>query len=112
MEPALGCQIAPIYEAEHVSESDSDSSSEEEESSVGNRQDIEKVETQPDVARTLATRPTTLQKARTKSSRAQAPLEPVGFWHWKMAGVRLHVIKLFLRTSELSFSFQLQNCVI
>ena len=101
MEPALGCQIAPIYEAEHVSESDSDSSSEGEESPVGNRQDIEKVETQQDVARALATRPTTLQKARTKSNRAQAALAPVGFWHWSMAGVRLHVLKLFLRTSKL-----------
>jgi hypothetical protein len=101
MEPTLGCQIAPNYEVEHVSESDSDSSSEGEESPVGNRQDIEKVETQQDAARTLATRPTTLQKARTKSSRAQAPLEPVGFWDWSMAGVRLHVLKLFLRTSKL-----------
>ncbi|KAF2876218.1 hypothetical protein BDV95DRAFT_535626 [Massariosphaeria phaeospora] len=108
--PALGCQIAPHYEHDQiVSDSDSTVSEEEEEEEQelhnespaqdGQEMDIEKAETQRDAGPTPApTRPNTLQKGRTKSSRRE-PAAPVGFWHWSMAGVRLHVVKLWLRTN-------------
>ncbi|KAF1994476.1 hypothetical protein P154DRAFT_624685 [Amniculicola lignicola CBS 123094] len=99
--PALGCQIAPDYD--HAGqESDSDSSTENEEEMSDSRRDeeIEKVETQrEDGEMPPPIRPAVLQRGRTKSRRSQEPLEPVGFWCWQMAGVRLHVIKLWLRTN-------------
>ncbi|KAH7077425.1 hypothetical protein FB567DRAFT_563451 [Paraphoma chrysanthemicola] len=83
--PTLGCQIAPSYNHEEWPYN-SDSSSE---------------DTQEDEAEAPPTRPATLQQGRTRSSRKEAPLEPVGFWHWSMAGVRLHVLKLWFRTNAI-----------
>lgn len=92
--PTLGCQIAPNYAHEqwpYNSSSESDSDTEEEVVSAlesGETQDaldIEKAETQRDIGPAmLPSRPGTLQRGRTKSSRREAQLEPVGFWHWHM----------------------------
>lgn len=107
--PTLGCQIAPDYD--HHSSSDTDSSFSEDEDEISEQVDredsdgrlaVEKVETQPDdvTVRTPAgaSRPAVLQKGPTRSSRREVE-DPVGFWHWKMGGVRLHVIQLWIRTN-------------
>ncbi|RYN40973.1 hypothetical protein AA0112_g2455 [Alternaria arborescens] len=103
--PMLGCQIAPQYHHGY----DSGSSSE---SDIG-----EHVLTTTDSARvqqqaapferetnhginSALVRPMVLQRDRTKSSRRiEFDQKPVGFFHSSMAGVRLHVIKLWLRTN-------------
>lgn len=91
--PTLGWQIAPDYDhdgsEEHSESTTTDSEDEiaqgEEQEEAGGQQDIEKSETQHDnVTVGSATRPTTLQKGRTKSCRKEEPHPPVGFWHWKM----------------------------
>ncbi|KAF2684996.1 hypothetical protein K458DRAFT_301687 [Lentithecium fluviatile CBS 122367] len=115
--PTLGCQIAPHYSHDAHTDSESDTSDsdsdritevegrgsgEREEVEVVDHADLEKAETQQDSATTgTVTRPTTLQKGRTKSSRRgrEERCPPVGFWHWQMAGVRLHVLKLWFRTN-------------
>lgn len=89
-------QIAPEYEHGDDS-SDSESTVTEDEEEVPQEEvrtpseqipallNIEKAETQDeDGTSAPPTRPTTLQKARTKSSRSQAPPDPVGFWHYQM----------------------------
>ncbi|ORY11455.1 hypothetical protein BCR34DRAFT_513923 [Clohesyomyces aquaticus] len=104
---ALGCQIAPDYE--NAQDSDTDSTITEEgpveeaveqtgtQSQDASDLNIDKAETQHEGLGEPRTRPATL---RTKSGRSQQPqLEPVGFWHWEMAGVRMHVIKLWARTN-------------
>jgi hypothetical protein len=110
-QPTLGCQIAPSYNHEewpYDSESStSDGSGGEEiaqEQVAEGEADIEKIETIQEMERTYPTpsrnvRP--VATVRTKSSRkAQVQAEePVGFWHYKMAGVRLHVLKLWFRTN-------------
>lgn len=94
-EPTLGCQIAPHYDHEQWPyDSDSDSEENSGEGSVAREEvaeesppDIEKTETQADVGPSApASRPTTLQRGRTKSSRKESQQEPVGFWHWSMVG--------------------------
>lgn len=110
--PTLGCQIAPNYDhgqwpynSDESSESESESEAQVEEAlesaeSAQHELDIEKAETQRDICSNVpAGRPTTLQRGRTKSSRKEPPQAPVGFWHWQMAGVRLHVLKLWFRTN-------------
>ncbi|KAF2112255.1 hypothetical protein BDV96DRAFT_649061 [Lophiotrema nucula] len=107
--PTLGCQIAPDYDdASSSSDSESTISEEEEEQQESSERtqtaselNIEKAETQHEAGETpQPIRPSTLQKGRTRSSRKeQQALEPVGFWHWQMAGVRLHVLKLWMRTN-------------
>ncbi|KAF2499040.1 hypothetical protein BU16DRAFT_523636 [Lophium mytilinum] len=100
---SLGCQIAPAYREDAVvysSSSSSSSSSDEEDQRLSSTEEeearIEKVETAVDDGG-VSRRPT---HTRTKSSRsAQPPLAPVGFWHYEMSGVRLHVIKLWARTT-------------
>ncbi|CAO2648741.1 Nn.00g096900.m01.CDS01 [Neocucurbitaria sp. VM-36] len=111
--PTLGCQIAPHYDHEQWpynsdstdSESEIEEQVEEAVESAGFDQhgfDMEKAETQRDVGGIVPTgRPTTLQRGRTKSSRKEVPQDPVGFWHWQMSGVRLHVLKLWFRTNLL-----------
>ncbi|KAH7121306.1 hypothetical protein B0J11DRAFT_62820 [Dendryphion nanum] len=115
--PTLGCQIAPHYHTD--SDSDDESTLEEEFASqshgvhagqsgssgqeISNEHDaeletplsIEKAETQRDTGG----RPATLGNRRTKSNKSQIPQAPVGFWCWQMAGVRLHVLKLWVRTN-------------
>lgn len=108
--PTLGCQIAPHYNHDYDSGSSSDISSEEEEEEElhedgaqvqreeSDQTDLDKVETQQEVAAIrTSTRPTL--KARTRSSRRGQPEPSVGFFHWKMAGVRLHVLTLWCRTN-------------
>ncbi|KAF2463547.1 uncharacterized protein BDR25DRAFT_272967 [Lindgomyces ingoldianus] len=105
--PTIGCQIAPDYEHDDSSSDSESTITEEEEAEQADSQtqresdlNIEKAETQRDDGGVPPTRPNTLQHGRRKSSRSQQPpLEPVGFWHWQMAGVRLHVLKLWLRTN-------------
>ncbi|KAH8731524.1 hypothetical protein GQ44DRAFT_604878 [Phaeosphaeriaceae sp. PMI808] len=105
--PQLGCQIAPSYNHEewpYNSDSSSDDESGEDsvarEEVVDDQLNIDKVETQRDVQEHVpASRPNTLQRGRTKSSRKEPQQAPVGFWDWSMAGVRLHVLKLWLRTN-------------
>jgi hypothetical protein len=96
--PTLGCQIAPSYHHEawpYNSDSSSDDESGEgstarEEVAEG-QPDIEKAETQRDVGEIVqASRPNTLQKGRTKSSRKEPAQDPVGFWHWSMVCIHLH----------------------
>jgi hypothetical protein len=110
-QPTLGCQIAPSYNHEewpYDSESStSDGSGREgiaQEQVAEGEADIEKIETMEETERTYPNpsrnvRPVTT--VRTKSSRkTQLQAEaPVGFWHYKMAGVRLHVLKLWFRTN-------------
>lgn len=64
--------------------------------------DLEKVETAQETAQDVAAVRTPIRpilRSRTKSNRSRQPEPPVGFFHWKMAGVRLHVLKLWLRTN-------------
>jgi hypothetical protein len=96
MTPTLGCQIAPHYEHDPMSDSSDVSTDEEDEiteteergdrEEATNATDLEKAETQRD---TTAARPAVLQKGRTRSSRRakEGPHPPVGFWHWKMVSV-------------------------
>lgn len=96
--PTLGCQIAPHYEHDPMSDSEESSTEEDDEiteteergahAEAVDSADLEKAETQQDATMT-ATRPATLQKGRTRSSRRirEEPHPPVGFWHWKMVGV-------------------------
>jgi hypothetical protein len=96
-EPTLGCQIAPNYNHEqwpyNSEDSSTDSGSEEQVGSAlelaATRDgfDIEMTETQHVPNGVLSSRPTTLQKGRTRSSRKDAPQPPVGFWHWQMVCV-------------------------
>lgn len=86
-------QIAPEY-GSHEPSSDTESTLSDEE---GPREEeavepedvdqsnLEKAGTQRDNS-SLAppTRPTTLAKGRTRSSRKEPPCAPVGFWHYKM----------------------------
>jgi hypothetical protein len=100
---------------EEITETETEDRGEREE--VVNATDLEKAETERDGAPTMATRPTTLQQGRTRSNRRpkEEPHPPVGFWNWQMvsskvlrmdladqiqAGVRLHVLKLWCRTSN------------
>lgn len=102
-------QIAPHYDNDHESSSDteSDSSENEEEprfeeirdhstqsTPIGGQDDLlEKTETQQDnIGLAVSARPTPLQKGRTRSSRKEEPCPPVGFWHYKM--VRSFVLRL------------------
>jgi hypothetical protein len=97
--PTLGCQIAPQYHRDALTDSGESSTEDEydlagteteergEREDVVNSTDLEKAETQRDGALTgVATRPAILQKGRTRSSprvrEDQRP--PVGFWHWQM----------------------------
>ena len=101
--PTLGPQIGPHYAHEQwpynsdSSESDSENGEPTEgahgrNGSAQHPLDIEKVETQRDDGGAVpASRPTTLHKSRTKSSRKEGPPAPVGFWHWQM--VRLSDIE-------------------
>ncbi|KAL6709658.1 hypothetical protein ACN47E_001086 [Coniothyrium glycines] len=107
-EPTLGCQIAPHYDHEAWPfNSDSSSTESEHEEHTEARDEApsnwEAINTEKTHTNELdgvpPSRPTTLQQKRTKSSRKDAPEASVGFWHWKMAGVRLHVLKLWLRTN-------------
>lgn len=95
--PTLGCQIAPNYDHSqwpYNSDDSSETESETEEhvieaiesaSSAQHELDIEKAETQCDTCGIApASRPTTLQRGRSKSSRKEPPQTPVGFWHWQM----------------------------
>ncbi|KAF2181570.1 hypothetical protein K469DRAFT_638291 [Zopfia rhizophila CBS 207.26] len=103
--PTFGCQIAPDYENDYSStSSDSTFTDEGEEEHVDEHPgelSIEKAETQPDSEELPPTRrPSVLQKGRTRSGKGQQPPpDPVGFFHEAMAGVRLHVLKLWLRTN-------------
>ncbi|KAF2266275.1 hypothetical protein CC78DRAFT_459613 [Lojkania enalia] len=104
--PALGCQIAPDYDhPDSSSDLESTITEDLEESNdiqtqTTNQLNIEKAETQHDYEAVQPSRPATLQKGRSRSSRkAATPPTPVGFWHWQMAGVRVHVVKLWLRTN-------------
>ncbi|KAF2647321.1 hypothetical protein K491DRAFT_709249 [Lophiostoma macrostomum CBS 122681] len=108
-------QIAPEYQREAIQDdettSESDSTVSNEENITGNLiderdsdvldgPDLEKAETErAGAAGAPPTRLTTLRSRRTRTSRAETPSEPVGFWHHKMAGVRIHVIQLWLRTT-------------
>ncbi|KAF9692622.1 hypothetical protein EKO04_009744 [Ascochyta lentis] len=104
-EPTLGCQIAPNYDDEqwpYNNDSDSTGSESDAESPVhdgiGNDAlPIERAETQHSRGITPALSKVNTQRSR--RSRKDATQEPVGFWHWQMAGVRLHVLKLWLRTN-------------
>lgn len=108
-EPTLGCQIAPDYSHEAYSSttdsSDTDSDTEDNTISnvaalgTSNAIDVEKIETQGDIGPSSFGTPSIPQRTRTRNSRTQAQSDPVGFWHWSMAGVRLHVLKLWLRTN-------------
>jgi hypothetical protein len=117
-QPTLGCQIAPSYNHEdwpYNSDSSTDDDSgaddvaqEEEERQQVRRDhtDIEKAETAADAERlhhdnptpSRGIRPVTSTRTSTRKVPAQVQ-EPVGFWHYKMAGVRLHVLKLWCRTN-------------
>jgi len=88
--PTLGCQIAPAYDHEAWAYNTDSSSDDESEIDADTQAAIELAET------ATASRPATL---RTKSSRKEPQQAPVGFWDWSMAGVRLHVLKLWLRTN-------------
>lgn len=92
--PTLGCQIAPHYDHDqwpyNTDSSDTDSDSDdqaqgtsESAASAQHGLDIEKAETQRDLATIPTARPA-LSRGRTKSSRREAPQAPVGFWHWQM----------------------------
>lgn len=104
-EPTLGCQIAPHYDREqwpYNSETDSaDTESEAEgpvrEEVVNDALSIEKAETQR--SRGITPALSKINTQRSRRSRKNAAQAPVGFWHWQMAGVRLHVLKLWLRTN-------------
>jgi len=101
--PTLGCQIAPIYEHDPLTDSGNSSSEDEDEITETETEererreeavdptDLEKAETQRDCAMTgtTTTRPDILQKGRTKSNRRarEEPQLPVGFWHWQMVGL-------------------------
>jgi len=102
---SFGAQIAPDYEAEAEASSPSSSSF-----SSGNEDqrdpgetlsgapptfNIEKIETAHEGQEP---RPSPLRQGRSRSS-AVLPA-PVGFWHWEMNGVRLHVLQLWMRTSQ------------
>jgi uncharacterized Zn finger protein len=97
-------QIAPDYENHHESSSstEDDSTEDEEEPRFEEIHDtstrpplvdeqpdtLEKAETQQDnLVSAAPTRPTTLQKGRTRSSRKEEQCAPVGFWHYKMVRV-------------------------
>ncbi|KAF2204555.1 hypothetical protein GQ43DRAFT_409211 [Delitschia confertaspora ATCC 74209] len=101
MSATLGCQIAPNYDHVDTSSSSSISSIDDDHQIIStsgypDHGEIEKVETVRENVR-----PAVLQQGRTRSSkRGQAlPQSPVGFWHWEMSGVRLHVVKLWLQTN-------------
>ncbi|UPX17674.1 uncharacterized protein EKO05_0008015 [Ascochyta rabiei] len=104
-EPTLGCQIAPHYHHEqwlYNSDSGSTDSESEAERPVqeGIADDalaIEKVDTQHSRGVTPAL--TKISTQRSRRSRKDASQDPVGFWNWQMAGVRLHVLRLWLRTN-------------
>ncbi|KAJ4987813.1 MNNG and nitrosoguanidine resistance protein [Stagonosporopsis vannaccii] len=104
-EPTLGCQIAPHYDREqwpYNTESDTtDTESEAEspvrEEAVDRELAIEKAETQH--SRGITPALSKINTQRSKRSRKDAAQDPVGFWHWQMAGVRLHVLKLWFRTN-------------
>ncbi|OAL06466.1 hypothetical protein IQ06DRAFT_207984 [Phaeosphaeriaceae sp. SRC1lsM3a] len=104
--PTLGCQIAPSYNHEEWPYgSDSSSEDESRQTSVaqeqveGQQPDIEKTETARDGELIRPAAPAPMQSFQTRASRKAPPQEPVGFWHWSMAGVRLHVLNLWLRTN-------------
>jgi hypothetical protein len=102
---SFGAQIAPDYEAEaeaSLSSSSPSSSDDEDRRGPGESlsgapptSNIEKIETAHEGQEL---RPSTLRQSRSRSS-AVLPV-PVGFWHWEMNGVRLHVLKLWMRTSQ------------
>ena len=97
--PALGCQIAPHYEHDPLTDGESSTTDDEDETTETDTRDgqrevvasseLEKAETERDfVSTAAATRPTTMQRGRTRSSRRvrEEPHPPMGFWHWKMVG--------------------------
>jgi len=89
----LGWQLAP----DDTSSSDSDIENEEPTRSTEPTRDIEKIRTQPDDERVgPASHSATSMK---KDGQGEGPPPSVGFWHWKMAGVRIHVLTLWLRTN-------------
>jgi hypothetical protein len=101
----LGCQIAPQYDHEYESSSTSepdtgeqvlaatDSAHAQQQATVFDSEMNHPINSAP-------IRPTVLQRGRTKSSRRiEFEQKPVGFFHSSMAGVRLHVIKLWFRTN-------------
>ncbi|KAH6629862.1 hypothetical protein C7974DRAFT_311897 [Boeremia exigua] len=106
-EPTLGCQIAPHYDREQWpynsdSESDgtgtgSEAESPAQEEAVRDALAIEKAETQH--SRGITPALSKINTQRSRRSRKDVAQTPVGFWHWKMAGVRLHVLRLWLRTN-------------
>ena len=102
---SFGAQIAPDYEAEAEAEASSSSFSSDDEDQRDHGEslsgalpptsDIEKIETAHEGQEP---KPSPLRQGRSRSS-AVLPA-PVGFWHWEMNGVRLHVLKLWMRTSQ------------
>ena len=90
--PTLGCQIAPSYNHQSYPYDSSDTSEDEIEEPPAS--DIGVVVT----GNGPPTRPATL-RMRTRSSRKENQLAPVGFFDHAMSGVRLHVLKLWLRTN-------------
>ncbi|CAG5184061.1 uncharacterized protein ALTATR162_LOCUS10890 [Alternaria atra] len=104
-QPMLGCQIAPQYHHEYDSSSSGDSDTGEralaatDSACAQQEATIFQSETNNGI-NSVSSRPTTLQRGRTKSSRRiELEQKPVGFFHSSMAGVRLHVIKLWFRTN-------------
>ncbi|OCL00645.1 uncharacterized protein K441DRAFT_601358 [Cenococcum geophilum 1.58] len=100
---SFGAQIAPDYEAEAEASSSSSSFSSDNEDQRDRREslsgapptsNIEKIETAHEGQEP---RPSPLRQGRSSSS-AVLPV-PVGFWHWEMNGVRLHVLQLWMRTN-------------
>ncbi|KAL1793019.1 hypothetical protein ACET3X_008001 [Alternaria dauci] len=104
--PMLGCQIAPQYHHRYDSSSSSSLDTEGQvlattDSARAQQQQTNLFEPETNhVIDSTSTRPTVLQRDRTKSSRRiELEQQPAGFFHSSMAGVRLHVIKLWFRTN-------------
>jgi hypothetical protein len=104
-QPTLGCQIAPQYDHDYDSSSTSESETGVQDlaatDSASSQQQTNDIETKTTRGiNHVPTRPETLRRGRTKSSRRiELEQKPVGFFHSSMAGVRLHVIKLWFRTN-------------
>ena len=111
--PTLGCQIAPHY-FHHGQGSRSNSDSNISERVLGSteiaisqgRRASDRHET-TDSTMLPPSRPRPLQRDSTHSNHRQVP---VGFWHWSMAGVRLHVLKLWFRTN-LILALAIMTCL-
>lgn len=86
-EPTLGCQIAPHYNHDYDSGSDTTDTESEvgspvQEAITRNALAIEKAETQH--SRGITPALSKINTQRSRRSRKDAPPEPVGFWHWQM----------------------------